>query len=139
MHIECSSLEQRQLDRMPDYFQNLQFLYLRDDFPLGNYDFNFVTKFKNLKLLKLYFNIEKETTRFILHNCKHPNFELGFGWMQNIWISSQRNKNGRFELSQNHQRSNNSNYPGNKKTEFDCIENAVDYCYQNDLFNTPFQ
>ena len=127
---------QQQLDQMPDYQQNLGILTFGVGFEKRNFTFHFVSKFRNLVIVSFKFNIPKETMSFLFENIKHTRFRMNlFGMQRRISIHCWRNENGRFEI-----RCYEVDALGicgsPKITEFDCIEEAIEYYYRNDLFNT---
>ena len=122
-------LNQQQLNRLPNYFQSLGVLKFHDDFLLGNFNLDFVAKFKNLIYLDFNFNIDKETMRFLLKSCNHQAiFGLIVSPSEDIFINIERQRDGRFEIIEQFTE---------EKVEFDCMENAIEYYYRNDLFNHP--
>ena len=136
--FSCAHLKQQQLDRMPDYLANLSFLSLGSDFLLGNFNLNFVSKFKHLFLVVFDFNIPKETMSFLFKNCKDPRFHLKLNGKQLIWIGALPNERGFFEITCRKLNETGASYKSPKNIEFRCLEEAIDYYYRNDLFNTPF-
>ena len=123
-------LKQQQLDQMPDYLQNLTSLSLGSDMGRRKFNFHFLIKFKKLNSVRLDFNIPKETMSSLF--CNNLKCWLIFSGTQYISIKIWRNKNGQFEI-----RCYNS-YTGDplKIIKFDCVEEAIEHYYRNDLFNT---
>lgn len=77
LEIKGAWLKQQQFDQMPNYFQNLKILVFEHHFALGNLNFDFATKLKNLYKLELNFNIKQERMSFLLKNCHYqPDFHL---------------------------------------------------------------
>ena len=120
LNIEGSCLRQAQLDRMTNYLQSLQILYLKDDlyfeedFSFGNYNLDFVIQFKNLFLLQLGFYIGKETMSSLLNTCQHqPNFRLELRGKQTIWIFTPLN--GRVTIICGSQENRSNRNSSNKK------------------------
>ena len=69
LRIQYAYMRQDQLDRLPDRFLNLySFEYLSDpeDMP---YSLHFVTRFKNLKILRFRVNLRRELLTFLFANC----------------------------------------------------------------------
>ena len=139
-YIYCP-LSKEQLNRMPDYFQALQDLVLANDFlPDDLNDLDFLAKFKNLRRLSLDFNLDPETISFLLTNCSHSEkfslvFFLDCGPILGVSMGMKRKKNGRFRVVQKH-------YKGDvllktKRTDFDRVEQAVEYYQEKILANPP--
>lgn len=67
--IGCSHLKQNQLDRTPNYFQNLYFLTFEGALLEGNSNLDFIAKFKNLFTVQFDFNLKEKALSFLLKNC----------------------------------------------------------------------
>ena len=128
--IECSGLEQEQFDLIPDYLANLQFLIFKGNFSLDNLELSFVTKLKNLCQIYFNFNIKRETMSFLLKNCKYQrDFHLEFSSLQTIRIFGHQCKVIHY-LGQDYE------FHIKKLKNFRDIDDAIDYYYRKDLFNT---
>ena len=131
LHAKFALFKQKQLDQMPSYLQNLWCLKVKDDFWPPHLNLEFVGKFNNIAEVQFYLNVNKETMSFLFKSCDHqPNFWLNILGIQHIRIFGRPNKNGRFEIQIG---------SSDTKAEFDSIEDAIEYYYQNDLFNKSFQ
>ena len=136
VYIEGGSLKQRQLDMIPQYLKNVLVLTLKNGRQPGIFNAEFVAKFKNLHHLELYSNITKEAMSFFLRNCQHQSiFYLQIIGKQTIWIVPQT-----FEIILaalvDHQYMRDPKLK--RKFKFNCIEDAIDFYFQKDLYNTPF-
>lgn len=127
-------LKQQQLSQISNHLPNVRELTFGGSFLLGNYNLDFVIKFKRLSLVCFGFNIEKETMHLLLKNGQHdPDFHLELFGKQNIWVFRQRN-----EIIRGSKSSGFYEHSSNKKTKFDSIDDLIEHYYLNDLFNTPF-
>ena len=136
LRIKGAWLKQEQLDQIPNYFQNLSSLVFElNELGLGKLKFDFTSKLKNLFEIQFDVNIDQGTMSLLLKNCHYqPDFRLLFAGKQLIRIYGQRNKNGLFQIVCR------SHWEYSIKTdEFNSIEEAIEYYYSHDLFNTPFR
>lgn len=136
-------LNQQQLDRIPNYLQNLQTLeFKRRDAWKGNLNFDFVAKLKNLRRIEFYFNIPKKTMRFLLVNCSYPHgypyCMLILHGKQAISMFRKRNPNDGFVIVCSRQLYDWAGPDNHRVDRFDQIEDAIEHYFQNDLFNTPW-
>lgn len=146
LHFEGPRFKQQQFDMMPDHFQNLKILSFKNDFCFNNLNLDFVPKLKNLLLIKFSFNTEKETMRFLFKNCTHqPDFRLQFNGLQKVCIA--RIWYGGSRVVRDPPTTDDSDFGScrpvlvgstNKGTKFSRIEDAIEFYYSNDLFNTPW-
>ena len=137
--IESDRLTQQQLDRMPDYLTGLRYLIFDRSSERDEINFDFVAKF-NLISLIFGFNITKETMSFILKRFKcEPSFRLEFARpkSQYIFIPTQANENGWFEIIPHS--SCQVGRSSGVEHEFVSLEDAIDFYYEKDLFNTKIE
>ena len=118
---------------MSDCFASLEVLHMRE-FGLGNFNLEFVAKFKNLFFFDINYNLPNEMMRFLLKNCKYqPDFRAEIYGEQKIWIFPQR-----LEMITADKSVVIYQEVPNKKTKFDNVDELVEYYYRNDLFHTPW-
>ena len=154
LRIQYAYMRQDQLDRLPDRFLNLySFEYLTDpeDMP---YSLQFVTRFKNLKVLRFRVNLRRELLTFLFANCPSL-FRVDFDTILNnqfikVCIFKEPSriiicKPGRLGgLLWNYDNCCNEDRfcPGpvseQKELEFDTLESCLDFYYSHRLFDVDY-
>ena len=154
LRIQNAYMRQDQLDRLPDRFLNLySFEYLTDpeDMP---YSLQFVTRFKNLKVLRFRVNLRRELLTFLFANCPSL-FRVDFDTILNnqfikVCIFKEPSriiicKPGRLGgLLWNYDNCCNEDRfcPGpvseQKELEFDTLESCLDFYYSHRLFDVDY-
>lgn len=133
--IRSNRLTQQQLDRMPGYLTSLRRLdFLLDSGPV-DINFNFLTKFNLLSSIAFRFNLRKDAMSLILKRFKRePSFSLEMHGAEFVRMTTRPNENGRFQII--------LPWVGEildggtiLKDDFVSLEDAIDFYYENDLFN----
>ena len=153
LRIQDAYMRQDQLDRLPDRFLNVySFEYLCDpeDMP---YSLQFVTRFKNLRILRFRVNLRRELLTFLFANCPSL-FRVDFDTILNgqfikvcifkepseILIFKQTRKKFKWNYVNCFVEDNfcPGSASGNKEIKFDTLESCIDFYYSHRLFDIDY-